>query len=88
MCWIKIRPISRHIIENECKAILFSFIHNAMGHLIVKFICLAHFELVWLTVDHETHAGIGGNGHVDTMAMVEGCMAVAVRPDTNANRTH
>ena len=61
-----------------------ALVHDAVDLLIVDLIGFADLQGNRAPVDHEPHARIGDDGHVDTVASRKGRMRVPVRQDEAA----
>ena len=74
----------RNVIEDEVDAVRRAFVHDAVDFLVVDLVGLAHLKLVRPAIDHEAHARVGDDRHVDAVAGAERRVRVAVRDDAPA----
>ena len=65
-----------NVIEDKCNTILGALVHHRMCFLIIEFVSLADFELVWLTVNHESNSWIRRYRNMDSMSAMKGRVAV------------
>lgn len=66
------------VVEDKGNPVFAACVHHAVVFLVVDLVSMADFEAMWFSIDHETHAGIGCDRHMDAVAVDEGSMAVAV----------
>ncbi len=72
------------VIENEVDASLCAFVHHTVPLLIVDLVDVSDLHFLRTTINHEPHPGIGVNGYMDPMPVVERRVFVVVGLDDPA----
>jgi len=68
-----------NIVKNESYPIFDALIHHAVSFLIVNLISMPNQKAVRAAINHEPHARIGRNGHMDSVTHMKRGVCIPVR---------